>query len=122
MTSDFEKAGVFHEDGPSGSDILVRPAQEGSFLIEVVRVVTENWDTGKKTVAAIAAATGTPSLSTMLWWSTNSMRADVKDFSYLDNGNVKGSGSPDRVAGRRSTSRSGIAIPCAGCCKCTTPS
>ena len=92
LTSDFEKAGVFHDEGPIGSEILVRPAKEGSFLIEVVRTVVENWDTVKatgETVAATATAAGVPTLSTVVWWATKSLRADVKDFSYLDNGNVK---------------------------------
>ncbi len=92
LTSDFDKAGVFHEEGPASAEVLVRPAKEGSFLIEVVRVVTENWDTVKATadtVAATATAAGVPSLSAILWWATKSVRADVKDFTYLENGNVK---------------------------------
>jgi hypothetical protein len=92
LTRDFDKAGVFHEEGPAGAEVLVRPAKEGSFLIEVVRVATENWDTVKATadtVAAAAAATGVPTLSTIIWWATKSVRADVKDFTYLENGHVK---------------------------------
>lgn len=92
LNSDFDKAGVFHEEGPASAEVLVRPAKEGSFLIEVVRVVTENWDTVKATadtVAAAATVAGIPSLSTILWWSTKSVRANVKDFTYLENGNVK---------------------------------
>lgn len=85
LTSDFDKAGAFHDEGPSDSEVLVRPAENGSFLIEVVRVVTENWDNVKDTVAAA----GVPSLATIVWWATKSQRADVKDFTYLDNGNVK---------------------------------
>lgn len=85
LTSDFDKAGVFDSEGPTGSEVLVRPAQEGSFLIEVVRVAAENWDT----VAETGTAVGVPSLSTVIWWATKSARADVRDFEYLDNGNVK---------------------------------
>ncbi|MBL3689481.1 hypothetical protein D3226_05835 [Leucobacter chromiireducens subsp. chromiireducens] len=82
LASDFDKAGVFSPEGPSGSEVLVRPAKEGSFLIEVVRVLSENWETA-------VAAGGIPSLSTVIWWATRSARADVKDFDYLENGNVK---------------------------------
>lgn len=82
LSSDFDKAGVFNGDGPASSEILVRPAQEGSFLIEVVRVIAENWGT-------VAAAVGVPSLAKVIWWATRSARADVKDFAYLDNGSVK---------------------------------
>ncbi|MEH3135920.1 MAG: hypothetical protein PGN30_13080 [Mycolicibacterium neoaurum] len=92
LTSDFDKAGVFHEEGPASAEVLVRPAKEGSFVLEVVRIVVENWDTVKATAdtAAVAAgATGAPTLSAILWWSTKSMRAEVKDFTYLENGNVK---------------------------------
>ncbi len=92
LTSDFDKAGVFHDEGLIGSEILVRPAKEGSFLIEVVRTVVENWDAVKATgdtIAATATAAGVPTLSTMLWWATKSLRADVKDFAHLDNGKVK---------------------------------
>lgn len=92
LNSDFAKAGVFHVEGPAASEVLVRPAQEGSFLIEVVRVVVENWDAVKATASttyAAAGAVGVPSLGTILWWATKSARADVKDFDYLENGNVK---------------------------------
>lgn len=92
LANDFEKAGAFHNEGPLDSEVLVRPAQEGSFILEAVRVVTENWDTIKaaaNSVQGAAAAVGVPSLGTILWWSTRSARAEVKDFTYLDNGNVK---------------------------------
>jgi hypothetical protein len=82
LSSDFEKAGVFGGEGPANSDVLVRPAQEGSFLIEVVRVAQENW-------GLVTAAVGVPSLGKVIWWATRSARADVQDFDYLDNGNVK---------------------------------
>ncbi len=80
LSSDFGKAGAFG-DGPGGSEVLVRPAQEGSFIIEVVRFAQDNWET--------ATAAGVPSLGTVLWWATKSVRADVKDFDYLDNCKVK---------------------------------
>jgi hypothetical protein len=80
LSSDFAKAGVFG-DGPGGSELLVRPAQDGSFIIEVVRFVQDNPD--------IASTLGVPSLGTVVWWATKSARADVKNFDHLDNGNVK---------------------------------
>lgn len=82
LTSDFDKAGVFNPEGPGGSEVLVRPAREGSFLIEVVRVLSENWETA-------VSVGGIPSLSTVIWWATRSARAEVKSFDYLENGNVK---------------------------------
>ena len=80
LESDFAKAGAFG-DGPAGSEVLVRPAQEGSFLIEVVRLAQENpeW---------LLAGTP-PSLSQVIWWATKSARAEVSDFEYLDDGMVK---------------------------------
>lgn len=80
LSSDFAKAGVFG-DGPAGSEVLVRPAQQGSFLIEVVRFIQDHHE-------AIEAA-GVPTLSQVIWWATRSARADVSDFEYLENGNVK---------------------------------
>lgn len=88
LTSDFSKAGAFGE-GPAGSEVLVRPPQEGSFIIEVVRFIQDNAET--------ASALGVPSLGTIVWWATKSMRADVKDISYLDNGNVKITWQDDTV-------------------------
>ena len=85
LSSDFTKAGVFGEDGPATSEVLVRPPQEGSFLIEVVRFVQEN----QEVIAASATAAGVPTLSQVIWWATQSARADVADFNYLDNGKVK---------------------------------
>ena len=85
FASDLDKAGLLHADGPSGSEVLVRPVQQGSFEIEVVRWVSENWTT----IEAAAAATGIPSLGVALKVATKSMRAKPKDFEHLDNGNVK---------------------------------
>ncbi|MFP3581348.1 hypothetical protein SB659_17435 [Arthrobacter sp. SIMBA_036] len=84
LSSDFAKAGAFG-DGPAGSELLVRPPKEGSFLIEVLRVVQEN----PEMVATTAAAAGVPTLSQVIWWATKSVRADVADFTPLENGNVK---------------------------------
>lgn len=38
IAGDFSRAGVFG-DGPEGAEVLVRPAQEGSFIIEVIREI-----------------------------------------------------------------------------------
>ncbi len=84
LSSDFAKAGVFG-DGPAGSDVLVRPPQNGSFLIEVVRYVHDH----AALVGTYAAVAGAPTLSQIIWWATRKARADVSDFEYLENGNVK---------------------------------
>lgn len=82
LTADFEKAGAFHrEDGIDDAEVMVRPAKEGSFIIEVVRAVQENWE--------VATAMGVPTVGQVVWWATKSARAEVSDFEYLDNGNVK---------------------------------
>lgn len=83
LNADFGKAGAFG-DGPP-PELMVRPAKEGSFILEVVQLAVDN----PGTAAAVAAAGGFPSLGSVLWWVTRSHRADVKDFSHLDNGNVK---------------------------------
>ena len=82
IVSDFDKAGAFHGEGPADSVVLVRPAQEGSFIIEAIRVASENWET-------IAAVMGLPTVASIIQMSTKSMRAEVEDFDYLENGNVK---------------------------------
>lgn len=92
IAGDFARAGLFGE-GLGGGEVLVRPAREGSFLIEVLRIVQENQDS----LAAGLGATGAPSLASVIWWSTKSARADVSDFEYLDNGNVKVKWQDDTV-------------------------
>ena len=84
ISSDFAKAGAFG-DGPVGSEVLVRPAEQGSFYMEVVRHV---WD-HKDDIGVAATYIGGPTLGQVLWWATKSARASVKDFDYLDNGKVK---------------------------------
>lgn len=84
LSSDFAKAGAFG-DGPAGSEVLVRPAQEGSFIIEVLRIVR---DLDPTTIAAYAAATGMPTLGQIIWWATKSARAEPSGAEYLENGNV----------------------------------
>lgn len=82
ITSDFSKAGVFG-DGPAGSEVLVRPAQEGSFIIEIVRDLADN------AYVQDVVLGGIPSLSTIIWWATKSIRAEVSDYEHQDNGKVK---------------------------------
>ncbi len=84
LSSDFAKAGAFG-DGPAGSEVLVRPAQEGSFIIEVLRVAQ---DLNADTIAAYAAAGGMPTLGQIIWWATKSARAEPSGAEYLENGNV----------------------------------
>lgn len=84
LSSDFAKAGAFG-DGLAGSEVLVRPAQEGSFIIEVLRVVQ---DLDADTIAAYAAAGGMPTLGQIIWWATKSARAEPSGVEYLENGNV----------------------------------
>jgi len=83
LTSDFDKAGVFDGEGPAGSEILVRPAQEGSFLIEVIRVASEVVTAANDFVTtngALISVGGVPTLGVVLNWATKSARADVKSF------------------------------------------
>ncbi|MFC1474119.1 hypothetical protein [Rhodococcus qingshengii] len=82
IVGDFDKAGAFHEEGPADSEVLIRPAREGSFIIEAIRVASENWET-------VTAVTGIPTIASIIQMSTKSMRAEVADFAHLDNGNVK---------------------------------
>ncbi|MFS3128658.1 hypothetical protein ACLM5J_09660 [Nocardioides sp. Bht2] len=81
LTGDFLKAGALG-DGLQ-SEVLVRPAQEGSFMLEVLRVAQD------PAVALAAGAVAPPSLGSILLWATKSARADVEDYDYLENGNVK---------------------------------
>lgn len=84
LSSDFTKAGALG-DNQAGAELLVRPAQEGSFLIEVVRWAAEN----PELAVGAVAVTGLPTLGKVIWWSTKSVRAAPKDIEHLPNGNVK---------------------------------
>lgn len=74
FTDDFDKAGVFDSDVPADSEILVRPAKEGSFEIEVIRVANEN----AGLIAAVGGVLGFPTIGVLLQWATKSARADVR--------------------------------------------
>lgn len=90
LTDDFDKAGVFDADGTVGSEVLVRPAQEGSFLIEVIRVVNEFVTANGPVIGAAATVTGAPTIGMILKWATRSVRADVKSIERdKENGLVK---------------------------------
>lgn len=92
LSSDFARAGAFG-DGPVASEVLVRPPREGSFIIEVVRVIQDH---GAAIVAG-ATAMGVPTLGQIIWWATKSARAEPSRVEYLDNGNVLVSWQDDTV-------------------------
>lgn len=86
LTKDFDEQGVFHDPDVVGeSMVYVKPAEEGSFLIEVFRVLSDGLDAYGQAVAV----GGAPTLATIFAWSTRSARADVADFDELPNGNIK---------------------------------
>lgn len=85
LTSDFAKAGVFDPEGSIGSEVLVRPAEPGSWMMDVLRVVQENPEL--TTAGAVGGAV--PSLGKIIWWATRSMRAGVEAYEHQDNGMVK---------------------------------
>lgn len=89
LASDFAKAGAFGSGMPP--EVYVRPAEEGSFILEVVSMIAENPE-------AATAVIGTPTVGQIVWWATKSIRAEVKDFDYLENGNVKVAWQDDTVA------------------------
>jgi len=92
ITSDFDKAGVFHEDGPAGSEVLVRPAKEGSFLIEVIRVAGDAIVLADYAVTVandflqangpIIGVTGIPTIGTIITLATKSARAEVSTATH----------------------------------------
>lgn len=81
LVYDFEKAGVFHGHGPEDMRLMVHPPKEGSFELEITQMIANYKEA--------AALIGIPTLGQIIWWATKSFRADVKDFTYLENGNVK---------------------------------
>lgn len=81
FVSDMNKARVFGEERLD-AEVFVRPAREGSFLLEVVQAALSD-------PAGAAASVGLPTIGQAIWWATRSVRAEVADYDYLDNGNVK---------------------------------
>lgn len=94
LLDDMEKDGVFHAEGVKDSSLLVRPPKEGSFLLEVVRVVQENPDA----VAMGAGALGIPSLGTMVWAVKQKILVGVKDYEKQVDGHVKVVWTDDTVS------------------------
>ncbi|WKS28547.1 hypothetical protein NLL49_04825 [Corynebacterium propinquum] len=91
LTQDFDKAGAFHNSGPSRRDLFVRPAREGSFIIELVQVIVDSplAQAAAENPAEAAAALGLPSVSQITWIAIRMFKDQVKDFNHLENGNVK---------------------------------
>ena len=82
LAQDFDKAGAFHNSGPTSRDLFVRPAKEGSFIIELIQLIAEH-------PAETAAAVGVPSLGQITWTAIQMFKDQVTDFDHLENGNVK---------------------------------
>lgn len=88
ITDDFEKAGVFHSEGPAGSELLVRPARRGSFEIEVIRVAGDALQIADHALTVandfleangpVLGVTGVPTIGAIITWATKSARVDVK--------------------------------------------
>ena len=91
LVQDFDKAGAFHNMGPTSRDLFVRPAKEGSFIIELVQIVVNSplAEAAAENPWEVSTALGLPSVSTIIWSATRIFRDQLKDFEYLDNGNVK---------------------------------
>ena len=91
LTQDFDKAGAFHNSGPSSRDLFVRPAREGSFIIELVQVIADSplAQVAAENPVEAAAAVGLPSVSQIAWIAIRMFKDQVKDFNHLENGNVK---------------------------------
>ncbi len=86
MAEDFEEAGAFHEDGPIETEILVKPAKEGSFFIEVMRFVTENPEAAQHLAYT---AIGAPTLFQVVQWSVKATSDQVTDVDEMSDGNMK---------------------------------
>lgn len=85
LAQDFEKAGAFHMEGIEESELLVRPAKEGSFIMEVIRVAQENPEATKETLTFL----GLPSLGSIIWWAKKKFTVGVENFEELENSNYK---------------------------------
>lgn len=91
LTQDFDKAGAFHNSGPSPRDLFVRPAKEGSFIIELVQVIVDSptAQAAAQNPEELAAVLGFPSVGQIVWSAVRMFKDQVKDFEYLENGQVK---------------------------------
>lgn len=91
LVQDFDRAGAFHNSGPNDRDIFVRPAKEGSFVIELVQVIVDSplAQAAADDPSGVATALGLPTLGQILWTATRFFKDQVKDFDKLDDGSVK---------------------------------
>lgn len=83
--SDFTNEELTLDGEKLSSELLVRPAKEGSFLLEIVRVLNDH----AELITVGLTVTGVPSIASLIKWSTKSFRADVRDIDHLANGRVK---------------------------------
>lgn len=85
FTKDLDKSGVFHDSDSVGESVIyVKPAQEGSFLIEVIRTVADTIES-----YPVTSTTVPPTLAGAFAVAAKYFRTPVKDYEHLDNGNVK---------------------------------
>lgn len=92
LITDFEKAGAFHHDELLNTELFVRPPKEGSFILEVCRIATDQPEAAKSLAESaenLAIILGLPTISQIIWWATKSARADVRDVEELSDGNMK---------------------------------
>lgn len=84
FTKDLDKAGVFHDSDTVGESVVyVKPAEEGSFLIEVVRTVVEAVESHPVTATTVG-----PALAGVFALATKSVRTKVADIEELGNDNI----------------------------------
>lgn len=100
LAEDLEEAGITHGEQSLDTELYVKPAREGSFVLEMIRTAAENPDA---TAAAIAQAVpnkvewGIPTVGGVIWWVTKGMRAEPKDVTPLEDGRVKINWQDDTV-------------------------
>lgn len=84
FTKDLDKAGVFHASDTVGESVVyVKPAEEGSFVIEVVRTVVESIESHPVTSTTVG-----PALAGVFALATKSVRTKVADIEELGNDNI----------------------------------
>lgn len=91
LVQDFDKAGAFHNAGPNNRDLFVRPAKEGSFIIELIQVIIDSplAEAAAEDPTGVATALGAPTIGQIVWTAIRIFKDQVKDFDKLDDGNVK---------------------------------